>query len=68
MRSGTVKWFNEDKGYGFITPDNGNGKDDFVHIRAVEQSGLKTLKEGDRVEYDMEESRGKMSAIKITKI
>ena len=69
MRSGTVKFFNEDKGFGFITPDNSNGnKDDFVHITAVEKSGLKTLKEGDRVEYDLEENRGKMSAVKISKI
>lgn len=58
---GTVKWFNTTKGYGFITPDSG-GKDIFVHITAVEKAGLRGLAEGQKVEYDMEENRGRMAA------
>ena len=48
MNTGTVKWFNEQKGYGFIQPDNGS-KDIFVHISAVERAGLRTLKEGQKI-------------------
>ncbi len=58
---GTVKWFNPTKGYGFITPDAG-GNDVFVHISAVEQSGLQGLMEGQKIEYEVVESRGKPSA------
>jgi len=59
---GVVKWFNPDKGYGFIKPDDGN-TDVFVHISAVEKAGLKTLPEGARVSYDLAPGRaGKMSA------
>jgi len=58
---GTVKWFNPTKGYGFITPDAG-GNDVFVHISAVEQSGLQGLAEGQKVEYEISESRGKPAA------
>jgi CspA family cold shock protein len=50
LQTGTVKWFNATKGYGFITPDQG-GPDAFVHISAVERSGLGELREGDRVQY-----------------
>ncbi len=57
----TVKWFNPDKGYGFIQPDSG-GKDVFVHISAVERAGPSTLQEGAMVSYEEKESRGKMSA------
>src|SRR3954471_5336034 len=53
MATGTVKWFNEQKGYGFITPDQG-GKDVFVHISAVERSGLRGLAEGQKISYDVE--------------
>jgi len=63
MATGTVKWFNTTKGFGFITPDDG-GPDIFVHIAAVERSGLKSLEDGQRVSYDSEQDRrtGKMSA------
>ena len=52
MNTGTVKWFNEQKGYGFIQPDNGS-KDIFVHISAVERAGLRTLKEGQKVSFEV---------------
>ena len=52
MDTGTVKWFNETKGYGFIQPDNG-GKDVFVHISAVERAGLRNLVEGQKVSYEV---------------
>jgi len=52
MNTGTVKWFNEQKGYGFIQPDNGQ-KDIFVHISAVERAGLRTLKEGQKVSFEI---------------
>lgn len=56
MATGTVKFFNATKGFGFITPEDG-GKDVFVHISAVERSGLTTLNEGQNVSYDTEEDR-----------
>jgi CspA family cold shock protein len=63
--TGTVKFFNADKGYGFIEPDTG-GQDAFVHISAVERAGLATLREKDRVSYDLEQDkRGKMAAVNI---
>jgi cold shock protein len=56
--TGTVKWFNDEKGFGFITPENG-AKDCFVHHSAIQASGFKSLAEGDRVEFDMiEEAKG----------
>jgi len=63
MATGTVKWFNIQKGFGFIQPDNG-GADAFVHISAVERAGLGTLNEGQKVEYELVSDRrsGKMSA------
>jgi cold shock protein len=61
MATGTVKWFNSTKGFGFIVPDAG-GPDVFVHISAVEGAGLKTLNEGQKVTYDLQENRGKQAA------
>ena len=63
MTTGTVKWFNAQKGFGFIQPDDG-GKDAFVHISAVERAGLGTLSEGQKVEFELVADRrsGKMSA------
>jgi CspA family cold shock protein len=62
MPVGTVKFFNESKGYGFIAPDGG-GQDAFVHITAVERAGMGTLRENQRLAYDLEEDRrGKMAA------
>jgi len=65
MAVGTVKWFNEMKGFGFIQPDEG-GPDAFVHITAVEKAGMRTLRENQRVAYDLQEDRpGKMSATNL---
>ncbi len=65
MSVGTVKWFNSAKGYGFIQPDDGS-KDVFVHISAVERSGLNNLGEGQRVEFDLERGQqGKSSAVNL---
>lgn len=61
---GTVKWFNSQKGFGFIVPDNG-GKDVFVHISAVEKAGLRTLNEGQKVEYELQENRGRTAAANL---
>ena len=64
MARGTVKWFNPTKGYGFIQPQGGS-KDVFVHISAVERVGLSTLNEGQNIEYEIEENRGKTSAVNL---
>jgi CspA family cold shock protein len=65
MTTGTVKFFNESKGYGFIAPDGG-GNDAFVHISAVENSGMRTLRENQRVSYELQEDRrGKMAAVNL---
>jgi CspA family cold shock protein len=65
MPTGTVKFFNEQKGFGFIQPEGG-GADAFVHIPDVERSGMNTLRENDRVSYDVEEDqRGKMKATNL---
>ena len=69
MATGTVKWFNTTKGYGFIQPDNG-GNDVFVHATAVERAGIHGLNEGDKISYDIEEDRqrGKSSAANLKMI
>ena len=66
MSTGTVKWFNEQKGYGFIQPDDG-GKDIFVHISAVQRSGLQGLRDGQKVSYELQADRrtGKMAAVNL---
>jgi CspA family cold shock protein len=65
MTIGTVKFFNENKGYGFIAPEGG-GSDAFVHISAVEASGMRTLRENQRVSYELQEDRrGKMAAVNL---
>jgi CspA family cold shock protein len=65
MTTGTVKFFNDSKGYGFIAPDGG-GNDAFVHISAIENSGMQTLRENQRVSYDLQEDRrGKMAAVNL---
>jgi len=61
MAVGTVKWFNAQKGYGFIQPEDGS-KDVFVHISAVERAGIARLNDGQRVSYDLQQERGKTSA------
>ncbi|MFV0626556.1 MAG: cold-shock protein [Alphaproteobacteria bacterium] len=67
MANGTVKWFNSTKGYGFITPENG-GADVFVHVSAVEKSGMRFLNENDKVSYDLTTEKGKTSATNLKKI
>lgn len=67
MAKGKVKWFNKEKGFGFIVPDDG-GKDVFVHISAVERSGLKSLTENQELEYELQADRGKMAAVNLKKV
>ncbi len=64
MLTGKVKWFNSQKGYGFISPDNGT-KDIFVHISAIEKCGISSLNENDKVSYDEARNNGKISAANI---
>jgi cold shock protein len=66
MNTGTVKWYNETKGYGFIQPDNG-GKDVFVHATALERAGLRSLREGQKVTYELQtdQRNGKTSAVNL---
>jgi CspA family cold shock protein len=64
MATGTVKWFNTTKGFGFIQPEDG-GKDVFVHISAVERAGLRGLNEGQRVSFELKEERGKTAAVDL---
>jgi CspA family cold shock protein len=67
MATGTVKWFNTTKGYGFIGPDDGS-KDVFIHISDVQRAGLQGLNEGDKLSYDVQQDqRGKLSASNIQK-
>ena len=64
MANGTVKWFNPNKGYGFIKPDDG-GKDIFVHISAVERAGINTLSEGQKISFETATNKGKISAANL---
>lgn len=65
MATGTVKWFNGQKGYGFIQPSDG-GRDVFVHISAVERAGLSSLNEGQKINYELVTEKGKTSAANLT--
>jgi cold shock protein len=69
MSTGTVKWFNAQKGYGFIQPDDG-GKDVFVHISALQRAGLQSLREGQKISYELTQDRrtGKSSADRIAEM
>ncbi len=64
MPTGTVKWFNSIKGYGFIEPDDG-GKDVFVHISVVERAGMGTVNEGQKISYEIATERGRISAANL---
>lgn len=66
MSTGTVKWFNMQKGYGFIAPENG-GADVFIHITAVEKAGFRTLNENEKIAYDLLSEKGKTSAGNLRK-
>ncbi|MGJ8585871.1 MAG: cold-shock protein [Marinosulfonomonas sp.] len=66
MANGTVKWYNSTKGFGFIEPENGGGKDVFVHVSGLERSGLTGLDDGQKVTYDVEAGRdGRESAVNL---
>jgi CspA family cold shock protein len=67
MTTGKIKWFNPAKGYGFIENGTG-GKDVFLHVSALEKAGIDTLKEGEEIEFDIGENRGKENAINIKKV
>ena len=67
MATGTVKWFSDQKGYGFITPDGG-GKDLFVHHTAIEGEGFRTLKEGQKVQYEVSQGSKGEQATKVVKL
>ena len=67
MATGTVKFFNTTKGFGFIAPEGG-GKDVFVHISAVERAGLRSLNEGQNVNYELKDERGKTAAVNLKAI
>ena len=67
MATGTVKWFNAQKGYGFIQPDDGS-KDVFVHISAVENAGMRGLAEGQKISFELTTDRGKTSATNLAAV
>ena len=66
MTTGKIKWFNPTKGYGFI--ENEGSKDVFLHVSALEQAGISTLKEGEEIEFEIGENKGKENAINIKKV
>ena len=66
MTTGKIKWFNPTKGYGFI--ENEGSKDVFLHVSALEEAGIKTLQEGEEIEFEIGENKGKENAINIKKV
>lgn len=66
MEKGTVKWFNNQKGYGFITPENGN--DVFVHFSSIQDEGYKTLDEGQNVEFETQQGQKGLEAVNVVKV
>jgi len=67
MTTGKIKWFNPTKGYGFIE-NNAGGKDIFLHVSALEEAGINTLKEGEEISFDIGENKGKENAINVKKV
>ena len=67
MATGTVKWFNGTKGYGFIAPDDGS-VDVFVHVSAVEKAGMRALNEGQKLSFEVQKERGKTAAVNIKEV
>tara|TARA_B100001123_G_C15276029_1_gene1012205 strand:+ start:1849 stop:2061 length:213 start_codon:yes stop_codon:yes gene_type:complete len=67
-KTGTVKWFNPKKGYGFISQDDAPDKDMFLHITALQKANISVLNEGDKISYDVEEENGRQSAVNIKQI
>ncbi len=67
MATGTVKWFNGTKGYGFIAPEDGGG-DVFVHVSAVEKAGLRALNEGQKLSFEVQKERGKTAAVNLKEV
>ena len=67
MPSGRVKWFNSKKGYGFITLDENNQKDVFLHVSALEKSKFRILKENQKIQFEIKEERGKLQAINLNR-
>ncbi|MBK47440.1 MAG: cold-shock protein [Pelagibacteraceae bacterium] len=67
-KTGTVKWFNPKKGYGFISQDDTPDKDMFLHITALQKANISVLNEGDKISYDVEEENGRQSAVNIKQI
>lgn len=65
MATGTVKWFNATKGYGFIQPEQSGEQDVFVHVSALKQANITSLREGQRVSYEVQSNRGKTSAVNL---
>ena len=67
-KTGTVKWFNPKKGYGFISQDDTPDKDMFLHITALQKANISVLNEGDKISYDVEEENGRQSAVNIKQL